>query len=234
MACLPPPARGERINVVVKISAKVQILTLLLVIFAAVFICIACARMEQAAERVEEALDAPEPAVRPPVTETPAPEPEEIPGRGPKITAERAGMFESTEREVMALTANTPEIDDTELEMLACVIYAEAGGDACGDLCRQMVGDVVLNRVADPRFPGTMEEVLTQEGQYGLWHWTGVAWPERASRPGEAGAVERAYDAARDILEGNHSWIYGRSYIWEAEFPQGEDVVTLDGICFGR
>ena len=127
-----------------------------------------------------------------------------------------------------------PEIDENELEMLACVIYSEAGGDAYSDLARQYVGDVVLNRVADLRFPDTLEGVLLQEGQYGRFHWTGIVWPERAQYEVEAAAVARAYDVARALLSGEHSEIYGAGYIWQAEFSQGTDVIYLDGIYFGR
>lgn len=121
-----------------------------------------------------------------------------------------------------------------DLEMLACVIYQEAGGDACSDQCRFMVGDVVLNRVADSRFPNTIEEVLTQRGQYGTFSKTGVVWPARASNPGEAAAVERAYDTARRLLSGEHSELYDAGYIWQAEFIQGKDVIEVDGTYFGR
>ena len=47
--------------------------------------------------------------------------------------------------------------DPDMVEMLACGIYNEAGGDACSDKCRKYVGDVMLNRVDDPRFPNTLE-----------------------------------------------------------------------------
>lgn len=127
-----------------------------------------------------------------------------------------------------------PEPDEAEVEMLACGIYCEAGGDACSDLCRYMVGDAMLNRVGDPRFPDTLEEVLTQKGQYGRFYWTGIVWPERASNPGEAAAVARAYETARALLSGEHSELYGEGYIWQAEFAQGTDVIYLDGIYFGR
>jgi len=127
-----------------------------------------------------------------------------------------------------------PVIDEAELEMLACVIYGEAGGNACSDLARQYVGDVVLNRVADPRFPDTLEGVLLQAGQYGRFHWTGIVWPERAQYEVEAAAVARAYDTARALLSGEHSELYGAGYIWQAEFSQGTDVIYLDGIYFGR
>lgn len=134
-----------------------------------------------------------------------------------------------------AMTAGAVlEPDETMVEMLACGIYQEAGGDACSDLCRFMVGDVVLNRVADSRFPDTIEEVLTQRGQYGTFSKTGVVWPARASNPGEAAAVERAYDTARRLLSGEHSELYGAGYIWQAEFIQGKDVIEVDGTYFGR
>ena len=118
--------------------------------------------------------------------------------------------------------------------MLACVIYQEAGGNACSDLCRKYVGDVVLNRVNDGRFPDTIEGVLTQKRQYGRFYWTGIVWPERAKNPGEAKAVQRAYDTARDLLSGNHSELYGAGYVFQAEFKQGKDIIYLDGTYFGR
>lgn len=135
----------------------------------------------------------------------------------------------------LAMTAGAVlDVPAEDLEMLACVIYQEAGGDACSDLCRFMVGDVVLNRVADSRFPDTIEEVLTQRGQYGTFSKTGVVWPARASNPGEAAAVERAYDTARRLLSGEHSELYDAGYIWQAEFIQGTDVIEVDGTYFGR
>lgn len=135
----------------------------------------------------------------------------------------------------LAMTAGAVlDVPAEDLEMLACVIYQEAGGDACSDECRFMVGDVVLNRVADSRFPDTIEEVLTQRGQYGTFSKTGVVWPARAGNPGEAAAIERAYDTARRLLSGEHSELYGAGYIWQAEFIQGKDVIEVDGTYFGR
>lgn len=126
-------------------------------------------------------------------------------------------------------------IDEAELEMLACVIYQEAGGDAASNEARYMVGDVVLNRIADERFPNTMEEVLTQKRQYGRFYWTGIVWPDRAQNPDEAAAVERAYTIAHDLLTDTyHSKLYREGYIWQAEFEQGHDIVFLDGIYFGK
>ena len=123
--------------------------------------------------------------------------------------------------------------DPADVEMLACAIYCEAGGDACSDLCRMYVGDVILNRVADPRFPDTLEGVLTAPKQYGRFATTGIVWPERASNPGEAHAVQRAYDIATKLLSGEHSELYGQGYVWQAEFTQGSGF-WLDGLYFGK
>jgi spore germination cell wall hydrolase CwlJ-like protein len=121
-----------------------------------------------------------------------------------------------------------------DLELLACVIYQEAGGDAVCDDCRYRVADVVLNRLMDPRFPDTIHDVLTAESQYGRFHWTGVVWPDRASYESERHAVERAYEVAVDVLDGNHSELFGQGYIWQAEFVQGTGVIYCCGHYFGR
>ena len=138
-------------------------------------------------------------------------------------------VTEPPETEAPALAINP---DD--LEMLACVIYQEAGEDYICDECRRRVADVVLNRVADPKFPNTIRGVLTAPGQYGNFSVTGVVWPERASYPGEAHAVCRAYRIAKEILLGKHSDLYGKGYIWQATFIQGKDNVYCCGHYYGR
>lgn len=131
----------------------------------------------------------------------------------------------------------TNKIDMHDVELLACVIYQEAGGDACCDMCRRRVADVVLNRVSDPRYAGTtIEEILLDADpapQWGLYSVTGVIWPEKASHPEEQHAVERAYRIAQEVLDGQHSDLT-EDYIWCAEFSQGTNVIECDGIYFGK
>ena len=120
---------------------------------------------------------------------------------------------------------------EDELELLACVIYCEAGGDEASDETRRMVGEVVLNRVADPRYPDTIEEVLTQRSQYGRFFWTGVVWPSRATKEKEA--VERAYDCARQVF--TEPRLLPEDVVYQAEFFQGtECVVHAPGFYFCR
>lgn len=121
-----------------------------------------------------------------------------------------------------------------DLELLAIVIYQEAGGDDCSDFTRLGVGTVAMNRVGDPRYPDTLYAVLTQKAQYGTMDRTGVVWPERASDPAEAHAVERAYTIAeRILLEGVR--VFDADVVYQAEFIQGTEVVAYsDGMYFCR
>lgn len=143
----------------------------------------------------------------------------------------------------VALEAPTEDVVDEEgaryteqdLEILALIIYQEAGGDACSDETRQMVGEVFLNRVASDLYPGTFYEVATQRQQYGRLYWTGIAWPERAKLPQEAHAVERAYDMATELLGGTVERLLPEDAIFQAEFPQGtETLAERDGLYFCR
>lgn len=138
----------------------------------------------------------------------------------------------ATEPETTVAETEPPYTAD-ELEMLALVIYQEAGGDACSDETRLMVGTVVMNRVADSRFPDTIYGVLTQRAQYGRLHWTGLVWPDRASNSGEAHAVERAYVCAERILLGERA--LPNDVIFQSEFVQGTEIVAYsDGMYFCR
>lgn len=53
-----------------------------------------------------------------------------------------------------------------ELDMLARVIWLEAGSKWLTDEWRMAVGEVLLNRVASPEFPDTLAECVHQPGQY--------------------------------------------------------------------
>lgn len=123
---------------------------------------------------------------------------------------------------------------DEELEILALIVYQEAGGDIVSDDTRRLVAQVFLNRVNDSRFPDSFYEVATEERQYGRLYWTGIVWPDRASSQEEAHAVERAYTIAQEVLESDEP-ICPEGVIFQAEFVQGEIYAEQDGMyfCFG-
>ena len=165
-----------------------------------------------------------------PETLTAAPEPAETETPTETTTPENqpdAATEPPTEKEIPSTYT------EEELDMLALVIYQEAGADYCSDDTRLKVGTVVMNRIADNRYPNTMREVITQEAQYGRLHWTGLVWPQRASNPNEAHAVERAYTIAERILQGERA--LPEDVVYQSEYQQGTEVVAYqDGHYFCR
>ena len=123
---------------------------------------------------------------------------------------------------------------DEELEILALIVYQEAGEDRVSDDTRRLVAQVFLNRVNDSRFPDSFYEVATEERQYGRLYWTGIVWPDRASSQAEAHAVERAYKIAQEVLESDEP-ICPENVVFQAEFVQGDIYAEQDGMyfCFG-
>lgn len=124
-----------------------------------------------------------------------------------------------------------PWYTEWQHEILAIIIYQEAGGDDCSDDTRRKVGSVFLNRVNSSQFPDTFEEVATGRKQYGTLYLTGIKWPDRASLPQEEHAVQRAYNIAEELLINGS--ILPDNVIWQAEFRQGDGVYCeQDGFYF--
>ena len=117
-----------------------------------------------------------------------------------------------TRAETEAETETEPvpmEYTDEDLYVLSHIIQCEAGN--CQREMMEGVGSVVLNRVADPRFPNTITEVVNQPGQY-----TPVASGAFAS----AQPTELVMEVAVDLLEWGSK--FPPEVVWQANFPQGE------------
>ena len=186
------------------------------------------APVEEVTETMPEPVETPEPVAIEPVIKEPEVVLLTCVVEYEPITLEAT---KPAEMELPGTGKPEPSYTDEELDMLALVIYQEAGADDCSDDTRLKVGTVVMNRVADDDFPDTIYEVITEEAQYGRLHWTGPVWPERASTEQEAHAVERAYDCAERILQGER--FLPEDVIWQAEFVQGTEIVShQDGFYF--
>ena len=73
-------------------------------------------------------------------------------------------VTETKEVVVYAETPNETDLTDAEIELLACLVQAEAGNqDQVG---KRLVVDVVLNRVYSEDFPNTIDEVIYEKGQF--------------------------------------------------------------------
>lgn len=105
-------------------------------------------------------------------------------------------------------------VDFEELYLLAKIIYAEAGSSWLSDEWKMCVGEVVLNRVASPEFPNTIEEVIYQRGQYysrGSRYFASLKPSERCVR------------IALRLLTGER-YINDPRVVFQANFRQGSGV----------
>ena len=75
-----------------------------------------------------------------------------------KASKEAEGIYEES------TTAPNYEATDDEVMKLAAILYCEARGESYQGILA--VGSVVMNRVADPRFPSTIEDVIMSPGQF--------------------------------------------------------------------
>lgn len=80
----------------------------------------------------------------------------------------------------------TPEFATSEIgtnsydrQLLAEIIWHEAGSDWISQYSKAQVAAGVMNRVNDTRFPSTVYEVLTQPGQFS-GYWPGCCTPTQA------------------------------------------------------
>lgn len=138
---------------------------------------------------------------------------------------------DNVDNAVESAEISSPKYTSGQLEILAIIIYQEAGGDKCSDDTRRKVGSVFLNRVNSPLFPNTFEEVATAKNQYGELCWTGIKWPDRAKYDSEAHAVKRAYAIAEELLVSGS--VLPSNVIWQAQFYQGDGVYCYqDGMYF--
>ena len=166
--------------------------------------------------------------------EAPETKDEQKPPETPEVTAQGETSSESALQPDTSVLSNWPKLKvENELDMLACAIYKEAGGDACSDETRMMVGNVILNRVSHPDFPNTVKEVLVAPFQYNTFSWTGIVWPDCATSDVEHHAVDRAYECAQRLLDGER--VFDESVIWQSGEFQGTELVSYqDGIYFCR
>ena len=214
------------------------------IIFLLLIFSLCAARMQPEEIRIEEPKEAEQ---KEPIYVTQAESLEIIPLKAeaaPELTFSNPTEETTPATEAATIATEPPTEPETEpietkptytaeeLEMLALVIYQESGADYCSDDTRLMVGTVVMNRIADPRFPDTMYEVVTEELAYGRLHWTGIVWPPRARRQAEAHAVERAYTIAERILQGERT--LPEDVIFQSEYVMGEIVAYSDGLYFCR
>lgn len=105
-----------------------------------------------------------------------------------------------------------PTYSQEDLNLLARLIFNEAGSDNISDRQQQLVGMVVINRTNSEYFPNTIYDVIYQKGQYScvgnsIW---------------ENDPPQRSIDNAKLVLEGKVS--APSNVLFQAEFLQGDGI----------
>lgn len=103
-------------------------------------------------------------------------------------------------------------ISEEDIDLLARLLFAEAGSNWIADETIYYVGSVVLNRVDSDLFPDTLYDVIYQDGQYSCT-WSGAIYNE---------PTDRCYRIAEDLLRNGS--ILPEDVLFQAEFTQGSGV----------
>ena len=106
-----------------------------------------------------------------------------------------------------------PKIKFNDLFLVSKIMTAEAGSYWLSDEWKMAVGEVLLNRVASPEFPNTVEECIYQPGQY---------YPKNSSYFKNLLPWERETRLAWRLLEGERH--LEPSVVFQANFTQGSGI----------
>ena len=117
--------------------------------------------------------------------------------------AETETEIDETETEAQPM-----EYTEEDLYVLSHIIQCESG--YCEREMMEGVGSVVLNRVADERFPNTITEVVNQPGQYR---------PVTDGIFTSAQPTELVIEVSIDLLEWGSK--FPPEVVYQANFPQG-------------
>ena len=98
----------------------------------------------------------------------------------------------------------------SDTELLARIIFAEAGGSTEEDML--LVGNVVLNRVNNPKFPNSIRDVIFAQGQYSPT-WNGAIYKTPS---------EKAWECAKRLMDGER--FCPENVVFQAQFKQGKGV----------
>lgn len=111
---------------------------------------------------------------------------------------------------------------DEDIRILATTVYYEAGGTT--EQLRTYVAQVVLNRVADSRFPNTVYGVVTQRGQYSGNYATASATQAIKDKDAKNGTYNYAtcVTSAKKAMMGQVDM--PSNVIYQANFKQGTGV----------
>ena len=90
------------------------------------------------------------------------------------------------------------ELSDADRELLARVIWAEARGESLEG--QQAVAEVIINRLASPRFPNTVQGIVFSQGQFKSVPYLKDAQPYQAQYEAIENALLGPYILPEDVV----------------------------------
>ena len=115
-----------------------------------------------------------------------------------------------SEKNTETIEKTDEKINSDDLDLMARIIYAEAGN--CSDEEQLLVGNVIMNRVADKDYPNNIHDVIYQKGQYS------PTWNGAINKTPSSQAIKNA----KRILNGER--FCPSNVIYQAMFKQGSGV----------
>lgn len=146
---------------------------------------------------------------------------------------------EATDVQSVQMTAATPiptaepadvvTIDQTLAlaQGIDAVISSECG-DMVSDATMIMVGNVIMNRTEDSRYPNTVDQVLMQPYQFSCFSESGMMWVGRAAQ--DSVWQNRCMNAAEAVMNGER--LLSHSVVYVSGIKQGAVEAQLDGLYF--
>lgn len=133
----------------------------------------------------------------------------------PRVIVETLPLKEEVEETCVTLMTDKDieeEMFYDSLELVAICVEAEAGNQSI--LGKRMVADVILNRVDDPDYPNSVEEVIKQRYQFSSY-WDGrmekIIPSEESYEAVRMELSERSYPEILFFTAGKYS-VYGTPY----------------------
>ena len=129
--------------------------------------------------------------------------------------------LEEAENEIDSSSIVIPENADT-IALMAAILECEAGATYDGMIA---VGTVIMNRIASPRFPGNLKDVVYQPGQFA------PAASGKLSSVLKRGPSSSAYSAAKEVLNGKRHEKVKKCLFFHASYT-GKKGIHVGGNVF--
>lgn len=110
------------------------------------------------------------------------------------------------------------KVSNKEIYRLAQLMYAENGSSKY-DNCVLLTGIVVMKRVKSKHYPNSIEDVISQKGQYATYKEGTI----------NCNPDERCLELAEEILRFNLQKHYPDNLIFQSEFKQGKSIYAKYG-----